>query len=53
MCRSDCLCSQTLVGELADAGVLRVSAYLYNVVSEVEQLHDSLGELSMLLGARG
>jgi cysteine desulfurase/selenocysteine lyase len=45
MCRSGHLCAQPLVDSHTDGEVLRVSAYLYNTVAEVEQVFEALDEL--------
>ncbi|MFC9248321.1 aminotransferase class V-fold PLP-dependent enzyme [Streptomyces sp. NPDC057136] len=45
MVRSGHMCAQPLVTELAGGEVLRVSAYLYNEVSEIEGFYQALDEL--------
>lgn len=50
MVRSGHLCSQPLVTELAGGEILRVSAYLYNDVSEIEGFYQALDELLAWIG---
>jgi cysteine desulfurase/selenocysteine lyase len=50
MVRSGHMCAQPLVTELAGTEVLRVSAYLYNAVSEVERFYQALDELLSWIG---
>jgi len=50
MCRSGYLCAQPLVHALAGGDVLRVSAYLYNDVTEIESLYQALDELAGWMG---
>lgn len=45
MVRSGHMCAQPLVTELAGGETLRVSAYLYNEVSEIEGFYQALDEL--------
>ncbi|KND37642.1 aminotransferase class V-fold PLP-dependent enzyme [Streptomyces anulatus] len=45
MVRSGHMCAQPLVTELAGGEVLRVSAYVYNDVSEIEGFYGALDEL--------
>lgn len=50
MVRSGHMCSQPLVTELAGGEILRVSAYLYNDVSEIEGFYRALDELLSWMG---
>ncbi|MGP3945506.1 aminotransferase class V-fold PLP-dependent enzyme [Streptomyces sp. 6N106] len=50
MVRSGHMCSQPLVTDLAGGEILRVSAYLYNEVSEIEAFYESLDELLSWIG---
>ncbi|MDX3800434.1 aminotransferase class V-fold PLP-dependent enzyme [Streptomyces sp. AK04-3B] len=50
MVRSGHMCSQPLVTDLAGGEILRVSAYLYNEVSEIEALYEALDELLTWIG---
>jgi cysteine desulfurase/selenocysteine lyase len=50
MVRSGHMCAQPLVTELAGADTLRVSAYLYNEVSEIEGFYQALDELLSWMG---
>ncbi|UBU09319.1 aminotransferase class V-fold PLP-dependent enzyme [Nonomuraea gerenzanensis] len=50
MVRSGHLCAQPLVTELAGGETLRVSAYLYNEVSEIERFYQALDELLAWMG---
>jgi cysteine desulfurase/selenocysteine lyase len=50
MVRSGHLCSQPLVTELVGGETLRVSAYLYNEVSEIEGFYEALDELLSWIG---
>jgi cysteine desulfurase/selenocysteine lyase len=45
MVRSGHMCAQPLVTELADGEILRVAAYLYNDVEEIERFYRALDEL--------
>ncbi|MFJ6572557.1 aminotransferase class V-fold PLP-dependent enzyme [Streptomyces sp. NPDC091292] len=45
MVRSGHMCAQPVVTELAGGEILRVSAYLYNEVSEIEGFYQALDEL--------
>ncbi|MFD3656601.1 aminotransferase class V-fold PLP-dependent enzyme [Streptomyces sp. NPDC058620] len=45
MVRSGHMCAQPLVTELAGGEIIRVSAYLYNEVSEIEGFYQALDEL--------
>jgi cysteine desulfurase/selenocysteine lyase len=45
MVRSGHMCAQPVVTELAGGEVLRVSAYLYNEVAEIEGFYQALDEL--------
>ncbi|MFF9588550.1 aminotransferase class V-fold PLP-dependent enzyme [Streptomyces sp. NPDC014646] len=49
MVRSGHMCAQPLVTELAGGETLRVSAYLYNEVSEIEGFYRALDELLSLM----
>ncbi|MEU7894924.1 aminotransferase class V-fold PLP-dependent enzyme [Nonomuraea sp. NPDC049152] len=50
MVRSGHMCSQPLATELAGGEILRVSAYLYNEVSEIERFYQALEELLTWMG---
>ncbi|GAA2992091.1 aminotransferase class V-fold PLP-dependent enzyme [Actinokineospora diospyrosa] len=50
MARSGHMCAQPLVTQLAGGETLRVSAYIYNEVSEIEGLYKALDELLGLMG---
>jgi cysteine desulfurase/selenocysteine lyase len=50
MARSGHMCAQPLVTQLAVGETLRVSAYLYNEVSEIEGFYKALDELLGLMG---
>ncbi|MER5865041.1 aminotransferase class V-fold PLP-dependent enzyme [Kitasatospora sp. NPDC002040] len=50
MVRSGHLCAQPLISDLAGGEVLRVSAYLYNEVSEIEGFYQALDELLGWMG---
>jgi len=50
MVRSGHMCSQPLVTDLAGGEILRVSAYLYNEVHEIEDLYEALDELLSWIG---
>jgi cysteine desulfurase/selenocysteine lyase len=50
MVRSGHMCSQPLVTDLAGGEILRVSAYLYNEVREIEALYEALDELLSWIG---
>jgi cysteine desulfurase/selenocysteine lyase len=50
MVRSGHMCAQPLVTQLADGETLRVSAYLYNEVSEIERFYEALDELLSWMG---
>lgn len=50
MVRSGHMCAQPLVAELAGGETLRVSAYLYNEVSEIERFYQALDELLSWMG---
>ncbi|MET7751592.1 aminotransferase class V-fold PLP-dependent enzyme [Micromonospora sp. NPDC005367] len=52
MVRSGHMCAQPLVTDLAGGEVLRVSAYLYTDVAEVEGFYQALDELLGLTAAR-
>jgi cysteine desulfurase/selenocysteine lyase len=52
MVRSGHMCAQPLVTELAGGEVLRVSAYLYTDVTEIEGFYQALDELLGLTAAR-
>jgi len=49
MVRSGHMCAQPLVTELAGGETLRVSAYLYNDLSEIEGFYQALDELLSLI----
>jgi cysteine desulfurase/selenocysteine lyase len=50
MVRSGYLCAQPAVTQLAGGEVLRVSAYLYNEVSEITGFYQSLDEILSWIG---
>ncbi|MFJ6721765.1 MULTISPECIES: aminotransferase class V-fold PLP-dependent enzyme [unclassified Streptomyces] len=50
MVRSGHMCSQPLVTGLAGGEILRVSAYLYNEVAEIEGFYEALDELLACIG---
>ncbi|MEU6842761.1 aminotransferase class V-fold PLP-dependent enzyme [Streptomyces sp. NPDC046716] len=50
MVRSGHMCSQPLVTGLAGGEILRVSAYLYNQVAEIEGFYEALDELLSCIG---
>jgi cysteine desulfurase/selenocysteine lyase len=50
MVRSGHMCAQPLVADLAGGEILRVSAYLYNEVSEIDNLYEALDELLSWIG---
>jgi len=50
MARSGHMCAQPLVTELAGGEILRVSAYVYNEVAEIEGFYKALDELLGLMG---
>ncbi len=52
MARSGHMCAQPLVTDLAGGEILRVSAYLYNEVSEVEGFYKALDELLSWMGTK-
>lgn len=53
MVRSGHLCAQPLVTELAGVETVRVSAYLYNEVTEIEGFYQALDELLSWVGPAG
>ncbi|MBT0772979.1 aminotransferase class V-fold PLP-dependent enzyme [Kineosporia sp. J2-2] len=52
MVRSGHMCSQPLVTELAGDQILRVAAYLYNDVAEIENFYAALSELLSWMAPR-
>lgn len=50
MCRTGHMCAQPVVDDQMNGEVLRISAYIYNSVTEIEHFYESLDELVSCLG---
>jgi cysteine desulfurase/selenocysteine lyase len=50
MCRTGHLCAQPIVDNQMNGEVLRISAYIYNTVEEIERFYKALDELVSFLG---
>lgn len=50
MCRTGHMCAQPLIDNQMHGEVLRISAYIYNTVEEIEKFYEALDELVSFLG---